>query len=230
MILETRLNSATGGANKVRRIFSFWSFSSLFSLGLILLFFNSGPATAQSILSCNNLLCPGCLLGTHKLYSVSNHSSMYPTIDRGSCIFVRKVDGSEVDRGDIVAFRMKDGSELVKRVIGVDGDTIEYRNGQLIFNGQIAEREYIETRTAKINRENTTRYKIYRENLAAFGGHLIAEISDEHFFDEAGPFIIPRQTFFVVGDNRDNSADSRTKSLGFVQFADIVGVVVRIDN
>lgn len=99
-------------------------------------------------------------------------------------------------RGDVVIFRFPDdptGKTLyVKRVIGVPGDTIEVRDGQVLINGQVQEEPYI--------REITR--------------------------GEYGPYVVPEGCYFMMGDNRNSSLDSRFWENKFVEKDQILGKVV----
>jgi signal peptidase I len=172
--------------------------------------------------------------------------SMNPTIIEGDRILVDKhvfglrlpwtltrlTDGRDPQRGEIVVFDSPvDGTSLVKRVAGVPGDIIESDERGLIINGVRA--EYREGDTALIGkllqvtraREPTVLRETFNES-AALPDHDILRMpypSPREFF---GPLRVPEDTYFMLGDNRDNSADSRY--IGFVPRRNIVGLTKRV--
>ena len=148
-------------------------------------------------------------------------SSMVPTLEIGDHIFVSKFDyglnipftkwelvkWSEPQRGDIVVFLFPKDESLhyVKRVIGVPGDTIEFRGRDLFINGKKAALEKI---------ESDSEGEIFEEELDG-KKHLLRYLppKDAGFIGMKQKEVIPPNRFFVVGDNRDQSYDSRSWGL-----------------
>ena len=142
--------------------------------------------------------------------------------------------GSVPNRGDVAVFRFtKDTSiDYVKRVIGLPGDRVQVKGGDLYINGTLAPREPVgEYQDAD---ESGTRIlaQRYHETLPNGVHHDILKYSDEPRFDvpnELDPnntpeYVVPDGDLFMMGDNRDNSADSRFQNeLGFVPMENLVG-------
>jgi signal peptidase I len=152
-------------------------------------------------------------------------ASMVPTLLVGDHIFVNKfIYGLRVpftnkkvlalrtpERGEIVVFiyphdRSKD---YIKRVVGVPGDTIEVKNDELLINGVATPRHFEDSYLyADINQGcNATTFELYDEKL---GGVSHALLNDKtRYPSNYGPQTIGPDEIFVMGDNRDNSSDSR---------------------
>jgi signal peptidase I len=164
--------------------------------------------------------------------------SMKPTILIGDRIFVNKlaydlkvpftstrlVTWDDPERGDIViCWSPADGARLVKRVVGVPGDVIQMKNGSLIINGQ--KRGYESTARSGFTRalgSETNQYRFFTEDLTGHR-HTVAETPGKNAIRNFGPVTIAAGQYFMMGDNRDNSADSRY--FGFVPRTDVVGRV-----
>lgn len=171
--------------------------------------------------------------------------SMYPTLRVGDYLFVTKhaygysrysfpfglplfkgrIFYKEPKRGDIVVFKFPQNThtDFIKRIIGLPGDKVQVKNGRLYINGTRVEREengrYIVDEYVAIPEF----YKQYTETLPDGLQHQIIELSDnERIVDNTEVFEVPEDAFFVMGDNRDRSDDSRI-SVGFVPKENLVG-------
>ena len=167
--------------------------------------------------------------------------SMNPTILEGDLIFVDKVaydlripltlhrlaKWSDPKRGDIViCFSPEDGIRLVKRVIGLPGDTIEMRNNTLFLNTEPA----VYKRTGRESKEipsgkGTVWCVLATEDLDGVT-HAVMSIPSIRAMRSFGPVTVPQGSYFVMGDNRDSSRDSRY--FGFVERESIVGKAIGV--
>lgn len=153
--------------------------------------------------------------------------SMKPTIVEGDRIFVNKLayglklplshttvwTWDNPQRGDIVVFDSKvEQNRLVKRVIGLPGDRIAMQNNQLFINGQLA--QYSEQSTAES-------YLRAIEDLADHPHAMQIAAVGSTPASSFGPVTVPDNQYLVLGDNRDNSKDSRF--IGFIPRAEIIG-------
>ena len=160
-------------------------------------------------------------------WNVVPTGSMKPTIVEGDRILVNKmaydfripfthvslVKRADPARGDIVVFDSEQsGKRLVKRVIGVPGDAVEMNHNILTINGQ--EITYHDT---KLSAEHTDKI----ENLLGTKHVIRINQSRRNLLSTFKSVIIPEDHYLVLGDNRDNSADSRV--IGFVPRHEIVG-------
>jgi signal peptidase I len=174
--------------------------------------------------------------------------SMKPTILEGDRVFVNKMaydlrfpftlwrlaEWDDPKRGDIVVFfSPHDGKRLVKRVVGVPGDKLEMRVGRLFVNEVPAKYDPIdETVKNEYGLRDPDRYIFFKESVDDVVTHPILIAPDQLSVRNFGPVTVPEGKYFMMGDNRDESFDSRY--FGFVERRQIVGhaisVVVSVDR
>ena len=162
--------------------------------------------------------------------------SMKPTILEGDVVFINKLAydlrvpftavrlarWADPARGDIVVcYSPEDNMRLVKRVIGLPGDTVELRNNVLFING-VAQR--YEPLPEKVTRDlppaERAKALFAREHIDKHA-HGVMSLPWVPAWRNFGPLLIPGHSYFVMGDNRDNSKDSRM--FGFVPRREIMG-------
>jgi len=141
-------------------------------------------------------------------------------------LFSGRIMGSPPERGDVVVFRLpKDTStDYIKRVVGLPGDRIRMIDGLLHINGEPVKRErisdYIETEES----ERAMRVRRWRETLPNGVSYTTLDLVDSGFYDNTQEYVVPENHYFMMGDNRDNSTDSRVLSqVGYVPFENLIG-------
>lgn len=163
--------------------------------------------------------------------------SMMPTLLDGDFIFVNKfayglrlpvlntrvVDLGSPRRGDVVVFRKPSdpSTNYIKRLVGLPGDTIEVREKRVYVNGTMLPVEIDGV------------YEGHRHDGARIGIERIGTLEHRVLFlpgrdSREGTYVVPAAHYFFMGDNRDNSQDSRYEGVGFVPETNLVGKAVRI--
>lgn len=139
--------------------------------------------------------------------------------------FNGRLFGSEPKRGDVAVFRNEITNEdYIKRVIGMPGDRIQMKEGRLYINGTMVERTQTGTSTDTDSYMTTVPVTVYTETLPNGVTHTIQEISDDQPLDNTAEYVVPAGHFFMMGDNRDRSADSRVLSqVGYVPLDNLIG-------
>lgn len=170
--------------------------------------------------------------------------SMRPTLLEGDYLFVTKwaygysryslplspnlfsgrIFGSDPERGDVVVFKFPPNPSLdyIKRVVGLPGDRIQMKDGQLYINGTAVPREKV----GQIDNPDITEVNrpvdVYRETLPNGVSYDTLDLTPDSIGDNTREFVVPEGHFFMMGDNRDNSTDSRF-NVGFVPGENLVG-------
>ena len=132
------------------------------------------------------------------------------------------------ERGDVAVFKLpRDASvDYIKRIVGLPGDRIQVKNGVLHINGEPVRRERIED---FVKRESgiVTRVPQFIETLPNGKRYRIIEYSDHGTLDDTPVYLVPDGHYFAMGDNRDNSLDSRVPAanmgVGFIPAENLVG-------
>jgi signal peptidase I len=140
-------------------------------------------------------------------------------------LFSGRIWSANPVRGDIVVFRLPkdDTTDYIKRVIGLPGDRIQMIDGVLHINGEPIKRERIDD-FIENEEGRTTRVKRWRETLPNGVSYTTLDLIDNGFYDNTPVYVVPPDHYFMMGDNRDNSTDSRVLSqVGYVPLQNIVG-------
>ncbi len=158
----------------------------------------------------------------------------------------RRIFSHLPERGDVVVFASKDGNQdLIKRVVGLPGDRIEVNEGRLILNGRPVERGDAREVALPVSPNSPCRkitprgialvvtdgdkcvYRSYRETLPNGASYRVIDQVNTALSDEFGPVVVPQDQLFLMGDNRDDSMDSRFSppegGVGFVPLDHLIG-------
>ena len=156
------------------------------------------------------------LVGDYLFVSKYSYGYSHYSFPFSPPLFSGRIFGSQPDRGDIVVFRLPkdDFTDYIKRVIGLPGDRIRMIDGLLHINGQPIKRERIEDYIETEETDRATRVKRWRETLPNGVSYTTLDLIDNGFYDNTQEYVVPAGQYFMMGDNRDNSTDSRVLSPG----------------
>lgn len=141
-----------------------------------------------------------------------------------------RIFGRLPKRGDVVVFYdARQDMHLIKRVIGLPGDRIKMTNGRLYINDELVPRDFREEVSYRTHAGNIVTANLYEETLPDGPTHWIYERGDRYERDDTGVFTVPDHHVFVMGDNRDDSNDSRNPvGLSYVPTEELVGRAVTV--
>jgi signal peptidase I len=156
-------------------------------------------------------------------YGYSRHSLPF---NAGSLLpaSTRRLFESLPRRGDVVVFiHPRSGETMIKRAIGLPGDVIEVREGVLSINGRAVDTTEPQLLMRAVQPRGREWAQRYDETLPEGYTHAVHNLGDGAPLDDFGPYTVPEEHVFFMGDNRDNSLDSRWDGMGSVPVENLIG-------
>jgi signal peptidase I len=165
-------------------------------------------------------MMPTLLVGDYLFVSKWSYGYSRYSLPLSPDLFEGRILGSDPERGDVVVFRKprEEDTDYIKRIVGLPGDRLQMRDGILFINGQAVPREAAEDFIS----DDGTRVPQYRETLPNGVSYMTLDLSPNSAGDNTREFVVPAGHYFMMGDNRDNSLDSRF-DVGYVPFENLVG-------
>ena len=200
------------------------AFKIIISAGFIALFIRTfffQPFTIPSGSMIPTLLIGDFIFVSQYKYGYSKHSLPFSLP-----LIKGRILEKKPERGDVVVFKTPNDNrtDYVKTLIGLPGDKIQVKEGILYINGKMVERNKVQNSTMRVHNNYLNKFD-YVEVLPNGRKHIVRELKgDNSPSDNTIIYTVPENNFFLMGDNRDNSIDSRVLNyVGFVPFENIVG-------
>ena len=174
-------------------------------------------------------MIPTLLVGDYLFVSKYSYGYSRYSFPFGMAPFDGRVFETSPERGDVAVFRQPQNESVafIKRIVGLPGDRIQVTDGILRINEVAVNRARKGFATAS-DGYNVIRFAVYQETLPNGKSYLIQERSDDDVLDNTNVFLVPEGHYFMMGDNRDNSRDSRTTSVGMVPAENLIGRAERL--
>ena len=179
------------------------------------------PFTIPSGSMKDTLLVGDYLFVSKFSYGYSKHSFPYSL-----GFFSGRIWSEAPERGDVAVFKFpRDNStDYIKRVIGLPGDTIQMKQGVLHINGTAVPKEQVEDARVTSARGRVQTVAKYKETLPNGVSYHVLDFEPNGIADNTDAYVVPDGHYFMMGDNRDRSSDSRfLTSVGFVPLENFVG-------
>lgn len=171
-------------------------------------------------------MIPNLLVGDYLFVSKYSYGYSRYSFPFGIAGFDGRIAEEKPVRGDVVVFRLPSDTSIdyIKRIIGLPGDTVQMVNGRLYINDKMVPRETVAMSEYDNGSGGRARVMEYIETLPNGVKHSIYEEGDDRALDSTEKFTVPENHYFMMGDNRDNSRDSRVLDVvGYVPFDNFVG-------
>jgi len=171
-------------------------------------------------------MIPTLLVGDYLFVSKFSYGYSRFSLPFGLPLFSGRIFSHSPERGDVVVFKLPtdNSTDYIKRVIGLPGDNIQMRSGILYINDKAVPRKPIEDYLYQEGDGAVIPMKQYIEILPNGREHRIIKIGDDGQLDNTPVYQVPPGDYFMMGDNRDNSQDSRVMSaVGYVPAENLIG-------
>ncbi|MGC2202751.1 MAG: signal peptidase I [Stellaceae bacterium] len=171
-------------------------------------------------------MVPTLLVGDYLFVSKFSYGYSRFSLPFGLPLFSGRIFFHPPERGDVTVFKLPsdNSTDYIKRVIGLPGDHIQMKNGLLYINDKPCPRRRIEDFLYQEGNGAVLPLAQYIETLPNGVEHRIIEISDNGPLDNTQVYKVPPGDYFMMGDNRDNSQDSRVLSaVGYVPAENLIG-------
>ncbi|MBM84677.1 MAG: signal peptidase I [Rhodospirillaceae bacterium] len=171
-------------------------------------------------------MIPTLLVGDYLFVSKMSYGYSRYSLPLSPPLIPGRVLFTEPERGDVIVFKKPTDTSVdyIKRVIGLPGDKIQMHKGRLYISGKLVNRRQVDDFLSTDRSGRTVRVPQYIETLPNGAEYSILETWGDHGpADNSGVYTVPAGFYFMMGDNRDNSVDSRAPGVGMVPRQNLVG-------
>ena len=171
-------------------------------------------------------MVPTLLVGDYLFVSKYSYGYSRHSLPLSLPLISGRIFGSVPERGDVAVFKLpKDNkTDYIKRIIGLPGDKIQVLNGRLFINNELVSRHPIRPYKIQGVLGSIGQVAQYEEMLPDGSKHLIIEKGDNFWLDNTPIYTVPPGYVFAMGDNRDDSQDSRVlREVGYIPLQNLVG-------
>ena len=171
-------------------------------------------------------MVPTLLVGDYLFVSKFSYGYSRYSLPFGLPLFSGRIFFHPPQQGDVVVFKLPtdNSTDYIKRLIGLPGDHIQMKDGMLYINGRVCPRRRIDDYLYQEGNGAVLPVKQYIETLPNGREHRIIEMTDHGPLDNTQEYVVPPGDYFMMGDNRDNSQDSRVLSaVGYVPAENLIG-------
>jgi len=169
-------------------------------------------------------MIPSLLVGDYLFVSKYPYGYSQYSFPFGIAPFSGRILEGGPERGDVVVFKKPSDNrtDFIKRIVGLPGDTIQVREGILYINGQAVPREPLGAYVDPDGGAFTA--QMYRETLPNGVSYTVLDSAPGQYLDDTAVYTVPEGHYFAMGDNRDNSADSRVLAdVGYIPAENLIG-------
>jgi signal peptidase I len=168
---------------------------------------------------------PTLLIGDYLFVSKMAYGYSRYSLPFGLPLFEGRIHGSMPARGDVVVFKLPSDNrtDYIKRIIGLPGDKIQVTDDILYINGEAVKRVQLEDFYDDDGTGPDGPVPRYRETLPTGRSYTVLDMTTHGTLDNTRVYEVPEGHVFAMGDNRDNSLDSRVDNVGFIPIENLIG-------
>ena len=169
-------------------------------------------------------MIPTLLVGDYLFVSKYSYGYSRYSFPFGAIPFEGRIFADEPERGDVIVFRLPSNTSVdyIKRVVGLPGDKVQVKQGRLTINGEVLPRRMVGTKTISLGYRDV-KVVAYEETMDNGKQYIIHELSDRDRMDNTAVYEVPEGHYFFMGDNRDQSKDSRFLDVGMIPHENLIG-------